>query len=237
MKIAIIFASGIGKRLQPLTNDMHKSLVLINDLPLIEHLINNLFAAPDLKKIIIVTGYRHNDFLYLTKKYSNLSLTFNSHYLPYESSHALTLVKQYFTKENDILIVSGDFVMKENCFLEPIEANVMAALKRENNKKSDWSYELDDNGNIIDIIKTDDQDSLLASEWSYITSEWAQLIGEELDNRTIRHQLTNMMIGKYLINNSIAHNIALKPYVLDYNKFWDLDTKKDLARIKKSFNS
>jgi len=133
MKIAIIFAAGAGKRLNPLTKTIHKSLIKINELPLIEHLINNLVVLKTLKRIFVITGYRQEDFLYLKSKYSNLSLIFNKHYEKYDSAYVLSLLpKNVF--ENDLFFISGDFVMKENCFNDKINDNVMAALKRVNTK-------------------------------------------------------------------------------------------------------
>lgn len=234
MKVAIIFAAGLGKRLSPLTKKTHKSLIKINKLPLIEYLIKNLQNLQTLKEIIIITGYRHEDFLYLKEKYHNLKLIFNQYYDQYNSAYVLSLLPKE-TFENDIFIISGDFIMKENCFNDNINNNVMAALKRVNNK-NDWSYKLNEKGNIIAIEKNNDINSLLASEWSHINSQWSKKIAANLNNKKEISVLKTTMIGQYLINNSIENNINLKPYLLEYNNFWDLDDIHDLKRIKKYFH-
>lgn len=235
MKVAVIFAAGQGKRLNPLTKKTHKSLIKINGTPLIEHLINNLLQLKTLKEIIIITGYKHEKFLYLQDKYQNLKIIFNENYWQYQSAFALTLLPKEILN-NDLFLISGDFVMKTNCFNDNINDNVMAAMERTSDKE-DWSYQLNIKGNIIDIIQSNNLDSLLASEWVHITHQWAAQIANHLTNSDELTILKTTMIGKYLINRSIKDQIFLKPYLIDYHNFWDLDDKTDLARIKKEFHS
>lgn len=235
MKVAVIFAAGQGTRLNPLTKKTHKSLIKINGTPLIEHLINNLLQLKTLKEIIVITGYKHEEFLYLQDKYKNLKLINNEEYLQYQSAYALTLLpKEVFN--HDLFLISGDFVMKSNCFNDKINDNVMAAMKRDSEKK-DWSYQLNIKGNIINLIQSDDPDNLVASEWVHITKNWAKAIFNHLNAYGEMEILKTTMIGKYLITRSIKDRILLKPYLIDYHDFWDLDDKADLERIKTDFES
>lgn len=234
MKVAIIFAAGAGKRLNPLTQTVHKSLIKINNVPLIEYLINNLLTLKTLKQIIVITGYRHEDFLYLEKKYSNLQLIINQEYDQYDSAYVLSLLpKDVF--QHDLFFISGDFVMKENCFNDNINDNVMAAMKRVNTK-NDWSYRLNQDGDIVALTRTHDINSLLASEWSHIKQEWSQKIANSLTDEPELAILKTTMLGQYLINRSLKDKVSLKPYLLEYNSFWDLDDQHDLARITKYFD-
>lgn len=236
MKIAIIFAGGSGTRLSELTHEIHKSLIKFKGVPLIEYTINNLLQVPKITKIIVITGYLANDFNYLTTKYDNLTLINNDHYLDYNSGYALHLVAKYFDGKNDIFIISGDMVSTANHFSHEFKTNIMAAIRRNSDDlKDDWSYQLNDKGNIIDIIKSNDPNSLLAGEWSYINKLWAKKIGQDLNNPEQFLVLKTIMIGKYLINNSIKHDMDLKPYVLDFNSHWDIDNIKDLKRTNKYF--
>lgn len=235
MKVAVIFAAGQGKRLHSLTKKTHKSLIKIDGTPLIEHLINNLLQLKNLQEIIVITGYKHENFLYLQNKYDSLKIIYNENYLQDQSAFALTLLpKEIFN--HDLFLISGDFVMKSNCFTDDINHNVMAAMERTSDKK-DWSYQLNIKGNIIDIIESNNFDYLLASEWVHITQQWAEKIVNHLTNSDELEVLKTTMIGKYLINRSIKDQILLKPYLIDYHNFWDLDDKTDLERIKTDFNS
>lgn len=234
MKIAIIFAAGSGTRLLPITNKRHKALIKFNGLALIEHTIKKCLQVPNLEKIIIITGYLQTDFAYLTNKYVNVTLVYNDHYLDYDSAYALSLVTSYFDGNHDLFLIAGDMVSTNNDFTNHLSTNVMAAIKRnEKHVKTDWSYQLNSSSNIIDIIKSDNKDSLLAGEWTYITKEWAKLLGQDLENQAQAITLQTTMIGKYLINNSINNQLELKPYILDFNCHWDIDNIKDLVRTKK----
>ncbi|WP_375317046.1 sugar phosphate nucleotidyltransferase [Spiroplasma endosymbiont of Virgichneumon dumeticola] len=236
MKVAIIFAAGSGTRLRPLTHEIHKSLIKFNDVPLIEHTINNLLQVPELTKIIVITGYLENDFKYLTIKYSNLTLVHNKYYLDYDSGYALKLVEKYFDGNSDIFIISGDMVSTINHFNHEFDTNVMFGVTRDDNdKKDDWTYELSSDGNIIDIIKSHDANSLLAGEWSYVNKLWAKKLGQDLHDPEQVLVLKTTLVGKYLINNSIKHHMILKSYVLDFNSHWDIDNIKDLERTNKYF--
>lgn len=236
MKVAIIFAAGTASRLQPISNNIHKSLIKFKGLTLIEHIIKQLLAISDLKKIIVITGHLKDEFNFLTHKYTKLSLINNEHFLDYSSGFALTLVSSYFNGEDDIFIISGDMISTKNNFLNNFSTNMMAAINRENdNNKEDWSYKLNTNGDIVDIIKSKNNDSLLAGEWTYITKQWAKVLGKYLKNPQQELVLQTTMVGKYLINNNIKHNYELKPYVLAFNSHWDVDNIIDLERTNKYF--
>lgn len=52
---AIILASGIGRRLQPLTKNLPKPLIKVNKKTILEYQLDNLLKC-NIKKIIITTG-------------------------------------------------------------------------------------------------------------------------------------------------------------------------------------
>ena len=54
---AIILCGGKGLRLRPLTNNIPKPLITINDKPILYYIISHLIKYK-IKKIIIATGYK-----------------------------------------------------------------------------------------------------------------------------------------------------------------------------------
>jgi len=64
-KTAIILCGGKGERLKPITENIPKPLVCINEKPILEYIINNLNSY-NFKNIILATGYKSEkieDFL------------------------------------------------------------------------------------------------------------------------------------------------------------------------------
>ena len=129
-KIAVIFAAGIGIRLQPLTITQHKSLILLKTKPLIEVIITYLLLNPAIVEIIVITGYQQEKFAYLPKKYPKVTNIYNRYYLTKKSAFVLRLIRTKLQGKHSLYFISGDFVMKSNCFLTNITSNVMAAMRK-----------------------------------------------------------------------------------------------------------
>lgn len=90
---AIILAAGMGTRLRPLTNDTPKALVKVNGQPIIERQIEYLKEI-GINDIIIMTGYLHEKFSYLSDKYG-VKLIFNDKYDTYNNGYTMYLVREY----------------------------------------------------------------------------------------------------------------------------------------------
>ena len=59
MMIGVILAAGMGTRLMPLTKDIPKALLKINDMTLLERMIKN-FVDVDIKSFIVIVGYNRD---------------------------------------------------------------------------------------------------------------------------------------------------------------------------------
>ena len=57
--IGVILAAGMGTRLMPLTKDIPKALLRINDVTLLERMIKNCIAA-GISEFIVVVGYNRD---------------------------------------------------------------------------------------------------------------------------------------------------------------------------------
>ena len=68
---AVVLAGGTGSRLSPITDFKHKSLVCINNHPILELQINQLLEL-GIKRIIILTGHLHDQVeTFVISKFSN----------------------------------------------------------------------------------------------------------------------------------------------------------------------
>lgn len=222
IKRAIIFAAGVGRRLK--LNHQHKSLLNINGEILIEKIINNLLVAK-INEIIVITGYRHQDFLYLVDKYVQVKLVHNAQYENGSSAYAGYLVKDYL--QDNTIIISGDMVMGRNFFMNLTAKPIMCAVKRVT-KKIDWVYNIGNDNNIIGYEKSNNMHKLLLGEWSLLDERWAKAIREQLQIKFAENEISQYQMVDILIASALKNKIVITPYILSEDDQWDIDTPEDL---------
>lgn len=228
IKNAIIFAAGEGKRLQ--LKQQHKSLLKIKGQVLIERLINDLIGA-NVNKIIIITGYCHQQFLYLETKYQQVTLIYNQNYQNNSTAHAGYLVKDYLSDQT--LLISGDLVMTRNFFRELSLKPAMAAISR-TESRFDWVYNLNSSGYIIGYEKSSSNKKLLLGEWSLLDEMWANAIKTELEVKFNNQTINNYQMVDILLISAANDNINIAPAIFNHYEQWDIDNINDLlAAVKK----
>ena len=71
----VILCGGKGLRLRPITNDIPKPLIEIDDKPILEHIINQ-FLSFNFEKFIIATGYKSKKIEdFMKKKFKDVDYT------------------------------------------------------------------------------------------------------------------------------------------------------------------
>ena len=109
---AIILASGMGKRLMPLTDNLPKPLVKVGDFTILERIVDSLIEN-DVRDIIVTTGHcaeKIEDFL--KQRYQGLNFTFvnNPLYSQTNYIYSLWLAQEKATEGNDIIWMHGDLL-------------------------------------------------------------------------------------------------------------------------------
>ena len=111
--IGVILAAGMGTRLRPLTDEIPKALLEINNMTLLERMIKNCIDA-DITKFIVICGYYKEKVIDLCPKLAekyNIEITtlVNEKY-----DITNTSVSTYIASENiddDFILVNGDNVV------------------------------------------------------------------------------------------------------------------------------
>ena len=230
---AIILASGIGKRLQPLTNDIPKSLIKIKEKTLIERQIDS-FRKCNIEDIVITTGHceeKIRSFLQNRYKEINFSFVFNPQYDTTNNIYSLWLTKEHVT--DDIILIHGDLVFDEKLLKKVIkekEKNLALVNKKMQAPKKDFKAVIEDK-KIKKIGVNYFQDNAYLSQPLYKFSKNDFLIWlDEIDEEIKKGKLNNYAEDAF---NNISDKIILKPLYFDKELCMEIDTKEDLEEAKK----
>lgn len=144
---AIILAAGRGTRLLPFTLQKPKPLLEIKGKSILENMILHLNAM-GVNDIIVVSGYKSEQFISLAKKL-NFKLLVNENY---ENTNSIASLKcaidEICTKT---LILNGDLYLTQS-FSQYLKNGIsqFIAQKITNNTPS-WGYIIDENCRLVDI--------------------------------------------------------------------------------------
>jgi len=106
---AIILAAGVSRRLYPLTLETPKSLLKINDKPIIDYQLDALRAV-GVKDIVLVLGYYEELFIdHFKNKHSdfNLLVITNHHFFETNTSYSVWLCKDK-VQDDDTILMNAD---------------------------------------------------------------------------------------------------------------------------------
>lgn len=230
MKV-IVLASGIGKRLRPLTNTIPKSLVKINSKTILEYQIDTL-SQFNLNKFIITTGPFEDQIINIfNKKYSELKIEF-VHNPKYDSTNYIYSLWLTKSKVNDNIILihgdlifNGDIVKKVidapgNCVLinkkvKPPKKDFKAVIKKERIIKIGVNFFGESVFFCLPFYKFLKEDFLI----------WMDEIEKEIRNG-------NLNIYAEDAFNKISNQIELNPIYISDELCHEIDNLEDLKIIK-----
>ena len=115
--IGVILAAGMGTRLMPLTKDIPKALLKINETTLLERMIKNCINA-DISKFIVLVGYNKDKVIDLcpeiAEKYGIEIETIANEKYDVTNTSVSTYLASKWIEENDLddfVLVNGDNVV------------------------------------------------------------------------------------------------------------------------------
>ena len=113
---AVILCAGDGERLKPLTEKVPKPLILINNKPILSHILSSI--PESISEVFIVIQEKHLELF--NKFFSNCKYNFNIKFLFQDLNKkgtyfALMTAKSFLEKENKFLVLNGDDIfLKED---------------------------------------------------------------------------------------------------------------------------
>jgi len=229
---AIILASGIGKRLRPLTNDKPKSLVKINERTILEYQLD-ILSDCNIESVIITTGpFEYQVKNLVNDRYPDLTIDFvnNPKYDSTNYIYSLWLTKGFI--DEDIILVHGDLIfpadllkkmidVKENVVLvnrtvRPPEKDFKAVIENDRVIKIGVDFFGKNTFFCLPLYKFSRKDFLI----------WMNEIEKEINN-------SNLNIYAEDAFNKISNEIILKPLYFINEFCMEIDTMEDLDTVKK----
>jgi len=226
---AILMAAGMGTRLRPLTENTPKSLIEVNGMSLLERQIINLKEV-GIDEIIVLTGYLHEKFDGLIKKY-NLIKVINDKYDIYNNIYTMYLVREYL---EDAFVIDADNYITRN-FLpkaRPKTSVYYSACKE--NLIGEWILKYDDSGKIfgVEIGKEGDKPNFIMSGASFWTARDAKLICQRVQEAVEINNLTDIYWDNIAVDN--LNNMEVYIEKIQSNDIFEIDSIEDLEYLKKT---
>ena len=127
--IGVILSAGMGTRLMPLTKDIPKTLLKINEVTLLERMIKNCIDA-EISKFIVVVGYNKEKVIDLcpeiAEKYDiEIKVIVNEKY-DVTNTSVSTYLASKFIEENDLddfVLINGDNVVDPTIISNIVASN------------------------------------------------------------------------------------------------------------------
>lgn len=234
---AIILASGIGKRLQPLTDKMPKPLIRLNGKTIIERQIDILLKNK-IKDIIVTTGpFEAMVQRFLREKYQGINITYvpNPQFDTTNYIYTLWLTMNYI--DDDIILIHGDLVFDEKILIKMIEdknQNLVLIHKTKVIPEKDFKASII-NEKIIKISVNCFSDNALPSFPIYKFSKKDFLIWiSEIDREVKTNKLDLYAEDAF---NKISNKITLKPLYFTKELCMEIDTTDDLKIANQKLKS
>lgn len=224
---AILMAAGLGTRLRPLTENTPKSLLEVNGMSLLERQIINLREI-GVEEIVVVTGYLHEKFDDIVKKY-NLIKLFNEKFDVYNNIYSMYVARDYL---RDAFVIDADNYLTRN-FLpksQPETSEYYSACKER--IANEWIFKYDDDGRIYDVEIADENSkpNYIMSGASYWTEKDGVLIAEKVRKAVEEDKRFDIYWDNIALENYKDTNVYIRK--IESNDIFEIDTISDFEYLK-----
>lgn len=134
----IVLAAGQGTRLRPHTNHLPKTLVPLNQKPLLEYQLE-VYQQLNLSEVYLVAGYQATSF----EEYG-LPLFINPEYAASNMVYSLFCAETLFTDDEDVIVAYGDIIFEPDVLKGLLAAKGDIVVTADKQWESLWKLRMDD---------------------------------------------------------------------------------------------
>ena len=237
VRTALLLAAGIGRRLQPLTDDVPKCLTEINTVPILEQQVDCL-EQWGFERLVVVLGHLENSVRdFFRRRSSRLQIEYitNPLYRTTNNIYSLWIAREV-VREPFLLLESDLFF--DSSLLGPMLRADSIAVSTILPWMTGSTIELDQRRRVVSMhvgagakrgkssLKTVNIYSLSATTWRHVV--------ERLDRHIIAGN-----VGDYyeiVFSEMIAEGaLSLRPVLFDHERWYEIDTLADLDEAEHIF--
>lgn len=226
---AILMAAGMGTRLRPLTLNTPKSLIEVNGMSLLERQIINLREI-GIDEIIVLTGYLHEKFDDLVKKY-NLTKVINDKYDVYNNIYTMYLVREYL---EDAYVIDADQYITRNFLHKEMPSTSVYYSACKENIKGEWIFKYDKQNKIygIEVGKEGDKPDYIMSGASFWSAKDGSLICKKVQEAVEVNNSMDIYWDNIAVDNLKDMDVYIEK--IQSNDIFEIDTIEDLEYLKRT---
>ena len=218
---AIIMAAGTASRFAPISYEKPKALITVKGEVLIERQIRQLKEA-GIHEIIVVTGYKAEQFEYLRKKLG-ITLVHNPEYLTKNNHSSIYAVKDYLKNS---YICSSDNYFLQNPFENEVENSFYSCVFAKG-KTQEWCIS-EKNGWIENVV-VGGEDSWVMLGHVFWSKSFSRKFISILEEEYNRPETADKLWETIYIEHIKELPLAIKKYPDDY--IFEFDTLDELREF------
>ena len=218
---AIIMAAGTASRFAPISYEKPKALITVKGEVLIERQIRQLKEA-GIHEIIVVTGYKAEQFEYLRKKLG-VTLVHNPEYLTKNNHSSIYAVKDYLKNS---YICSSDNYFLQNPFENEVENSFYSCVFAKG-KTQEWCIS-EKNGWIENVV-VGGEDSWVMLGHVFWSKSFSRKFISILEEEYNRPETANKLWETIYIEHITELPLSIRKYPDDY--IFEFDTLDELREF------
>jgi len=208
---AVILAAGAGKRLQPLTNDIPKPMVVVSGKPILERTFNIL--PDEIEEVIMVVGYKKEKIIeHFGSEFGHIKIRYVEQAKPRGTYDALECAKPLL-KGGFFLMLHGDELYHPYDLQRCVDSDQPAVLTVETSHPERYGIcTTDENDYLLDIQeKPKNPKSNLAITGAYLLNS---------DIFATAKSESNVIKGEYVLAEQISRWAASTKIKILKATFW-----------------
>ena len=229
---ALILASGMGMRLNSLTDVTPKCLIKVTNKTILDFQLEALYEQ-GITDVVITTGhleYKISDFI---KKYEpKLSITLIHNEIYDKTNYIYSIFKAKEELDDDIILIHGDLVFEKNVLktLLMSQHKNSVIIEKGNQPKDDFKGAIEiDKIKEISIHLFEENCHFLAPLYKFSQQDFAKWLNK-IDEYVTKNQVT--CYAENALNELLGSEVELHAVYLKNSLCMEVDDSKDLETVR-----